>query len=384
MKKNAFIIFLIILSFSFACVSCDNVAVEWEKEENGEVELVISSLEEKGLKINTPSTVKTFEYKATPYFEESEEYIALNGGIVGSTNGKWRSVIFQDANGEDATVGHLRASMGYYHAGRWEIEIRAKNANGNILFYGTTGKIYINKARKNAFIIALRGVKNAGGTTASLSATFTGLETTDGDGMIPYLRLTYLDGTILEWKGTTDGWEKNKVGNGRIKYNLEKQNLPSGEVDVYIALLLKNDSVNTAEAFKTILIEGEKTEITGTIESGAYISPSFDIKQDVSEIEGKIVSISGVKEKKDNQSGKRYFEAEPDKDVSFKYEVENSSDYTVSWYIDSVFQSQGKIFNFSSGILGYSGGNYTLTAVIERGEKTKSEEIKLVLIPEEL
>lgn len=398
-KANAIIyitISIVLLSICLLIISCipnttETTEEEREKEDDinsSTVELKVAvGEEEKGLEVYTPSEVVSFEYKATPYFEESESYITLFGGIVGSTNGKWHSVRFQDKDGNDATVGLLRASMGYFHAGRWEIELRAKNAKGSVVYYGTTGTVYINPARVNAFSVALHGIQSIG-KNATLTLTFTGLETEENSGMIPYLRLKYLNGEIVEKNGISDGWTLKKIGNGRIEYALKLSHLSAGEVDAYVALKLKNGSVNTAEAFKTILIDGELTKVTGTLESAPYVTPSFDIKEDRSELDGTITTKDATLI--ENANGKNAYKIQwsKDKTVSFTFQPTGetaSRNVTVKWYMDAVYKGEGTSFSLALKDLSTTGGNYTISALISSdGEKTVSKEVILIVLPTEV
>lgn len=402
MKKNkataiiSIVIFLILLFYiCILLISCTpDTTGEKEGESSTEedinssiVELTVAVGEEKGLEVYTPSEIASFEYKATPFFKESESYIALFGGIVGSTNGEWHSVRFQDKDGNDSTVGHLRTSMGYFHSGRWEIELRAKNAKGNVVYYGTTGAVYINSARVNAFSVPLHGVQSIG-ENATLTLTFTGLETDENSGMIPYLRLKYLNGETVEKNGYADGWSSKKVGDGRIEYSLNLTPISAGEVDVYIALRLSDGSVNTAEAFKTVLIDGELTKVTGTLESAPYVTPSFDIKEDKSEIDGTITATGATMV--ENANGKNSYRTQwgKDKVVTFTFTPTGETvnkDVTVKWYVDALYKAEGATFNIALKDLSASGGNYILSAIISRdGEKTISKEVIFTVLPTEV
>lgn len=326
---------------------------------------------EKLLSVDAPQNIKAFEYRATPEFEQDEDQAAYSQDIVGDTKGEWKSVRFQDSTGADATVGRLRAVMGYYQQGRWTIELRALNANGNIVYYGTTDTVYLNSNRVNAFTVSLHGVRTAANT--QLKITFTGLETEEGKGMKPSLTLAYLDSTV---KTITTGWTTKKIKDGVIEYSAVISNLDSGEVTGTLKLSTEGGEIQTAETFKTVLINGETTVVTGTLESGAFARPAFNITEDKSEVQGTIEAREGASKALTPQT----FTMDVNTTAKFAFVMDaaydNGKAYSVKWYMAGSEKSSDSVFAFTPTVP----GNYSLTAAVTRGEKAYSTEAVIVVL----
>ena len=358
---------------------CSNEAVNGEKDCLVEIETVVYS-SEKLLNVTTPQNIKKFEYRATPLFEEDDDLETPTGKITGDTEGEWKSVRFQDETGEDAFIGKLRAVMGYYRQGRWEIELRALNADGDIVYTSTTGTVYFNANKRNAFSVELRGEHTTSVAAAKLNIVITGLETEENKALVPLFVYEYTDGVRKE---ISEGWTTRKVQDGVMEYTLYREDLEPGEVYCTLSLSTDGGSLQTAESFKTILINGSLTEITGTMESGAFIHTGFVITEDKSEVKGRIVAGEGVTESLDPQ---RHFIAVQSKDDAvFTFEQDASdtggSDYTVTWYVDGVRIGEGVNLLFSRT---QTAGNYLISAEVRRNEKVFTTDVVLVLMPEEV
>ena len=362
-----FIFISLSLLFFISCSDKSNVTDKVEV--TIEVEVPYS---EKLLSVSAPSKITAFEYKATPGFVQDEDLDSYSQNIVGDTKGEWKSVKFQDKDGNNATVGRIRAVMGYYQQGRWTLEIRALNANGNVVYYGTTDTIYLNSNSTNAFSVSLHGVRNEK-TETKLKITFTGLETEENTGMKPSITLCYLDNTT---KTITEGWIEKKIKDGVIEYSALIENLDAGEVTATIALSTGGGAVQTAETFKTVLIDGETTVVTGTLESGAFVRPGFDIEEDKSEVKGSIE----VREGAEAALAPHSFTMKANTSATFTFAMDKNADngksYTVKWYIAGVEKASGLSYTFSPA----TPGNYYLTAVVTRGEKIYSTEAVIVVL----
>lgn len=354
----------------FVFVSCAG-----EKGINDKAEVTIEMevpYGEKLLSVSAPSKITAFEYKATPGFVQDEDLDSFSQSIVGDTKGEWKSVRFQDKDGNDATVGKIRAVMGYYQQGRWTLEIRALNANGNVVYYGTTGTIYLNSNRVNAFSVEMHGVRSEE-TETKLKITFTGLETEEGTGMRPAVTLRYLDNTT---KTITEGWTEKKIKDGVIEYSTVIGNLDAGEITATVSLSTPGGVVQTAETFKTVLIDGETTVVTGTLESGAFDRPGFEIEEDKSEVKGSIEAGEGASKALAPQS----FTMTVNTTAVFTFVMDENADngkaYSVKWYVAGIEQSTGNTYAFSPD----TPGNYYLTASVTRGEKAYSTEAVVVVM----
>lgn len=342
---------------------------------NGHASLLLNitvPLEEKLLTVTVPGEVKSFVYRAIPLFEQDED---ITGNIVGAKE-EWTPVMFYTEEGEESTVGHLRASMGWYASGAWEIEIKALNANGNTVYYGTTGKIYLNAGEKNGYEIELHGVQFEG-EYAELDISFTSLRTSleVENGPQPKVEITYTNGEKRQfsslWTSTNTSEEE-----GTVRHTIHIDSLPVGEAEVYITLSLPDGSAITSERLAILLINGETTFIEGTLETGEYINPSFSITQDKSEIKGKITAISGVTEEASLSKTNRVFKSQLGQSATFSYLVETGEKEcdTYRWLVDSVEKGQTKEFVFSASDV----GQYTVTVIANRDEKTTSEEILVI------
>lgn len=361
-----------ILIFATICLLC---LISCSDDINGHASLLLNitvPVEEKLLTVTIPREIKTFVYRATPLFEQDAD---MTGNIIGAKS-EWTPVFFYTEEGEESTVGHLKASMGWYSSGAWEIEIKALNANGNTVYYGTTGRIYLNAGEINGYEIELRGVQFEG-EYAELDISFTSLRTSVEveNGPQPKVELIYSNGETRQFSHWTS---TNTSEEGTIRHTIHIDSLPAGEADVYIMLSLSDGSVITGERLAILLIGGEKSFIEGTLESGEYINPNFSITEDKSEIKGKITALRGVTEEISLSSFNRVFRAQLGQSATFSYlvdEGERECD-TYCWLVDSIEKCQAKEFTFTPSDV----GQYTVTAIAHRGEKTTSEEILVVFM----
>lgn len=333
---------------------------------------VFSPVEEKLLEIWAPGKVKSFVYKATPTFVQDGD---LSNGIVGEQT-EWKTVKFYrvDDNVID-TVGHLKASMGYYQPGRWEIEIMALNANGNPVYYGTTGTVYLNAGETNGFIVPLHGVTSIG-ESASLEVSFTGPRTAElaKDSPQPSMKIVWLDGTERE---ITTGWSSTNSSRGTVFHSIHLDNLPAGETKIIFTLTQPDGAVVTQETAAVLLVNGETTTVEGSIETGGYMDPSFEIEEDKSEIKVSVEIVEGAVKRPADPDGKspQVFDVPVFGVAKFNFFPEGANADTWKWYVDGKEAGTGSILVFNKKVP----GTYQVTACVWRDEKTASEEFLVIV-----
>ena len=336
---------------------------------------IFSPMEEKLLEVWAPSKVKSFVYRATPGFVQDGD---LSSTIVGEQR-NWTPVTFRRVETDvPDTVGHLKAVMGYYQPGKWEIEIMALNANGNPVYYGSTGTVYLNAGESNGFIVPLHGVTSIG-EAASIDVTFTGPRTGDqvADSPHPSMKIKWLDGT----ERTIDsGWSSTNASRGTVLHTIHVDNLPAGETDITFILTQTDGAVVTSETVAVLLVNGETSTVEGSIETGEYMDPSFDITEDRTEIEVKVRAESGATLREGSPDGKgpQVFELEAFTEACFSYTPSGDPGDIWKWYVngDLHFWTSDR-FRFNEVIPGM----YQLTACVYREEKTASEDFIVIVKP---
>lgn len=362
--------FVLITIFAVALISCEQP----KAQDNGYavMEMTVDvPVEEKLLTVWAPGQVRSFVYKATPKFVQDGD---VYNDIVGQRL-DWAPVTFYTSTGEEETVGHLRASMGYYQPGGWEIEIMALNAGGNPVYYGTTGHVYLNAGERNGFVLELHGVQSIG-SAASLDVTFSGPRVSEalGGSPKPVMDIKWLDGTT---RRVGSGWTSTIQTDGTILHHIHIDNLPAGETDVVFSTVMPDGTIVTKETAAVLLINGETTTVEGTLETGSYIDPGFDIEEDKSEITASIRIVSGGSERVHNpyDGGERFFDVAIGSAAVFSYDLTGAEGDSWRWLVDGVQKGTGKTFTFTEN----DPGQYQITAMTWRDEKTCSEEILVVV-----
>lgn len=369
--------FVLLLTISLISLlfftSCDGGLGKDQKSATGTITLSVNvPVEEKLLQAHTPAKVEKIVYKATPLFVQDED-VLMN--IIGSQP-NWTQIIFRTFDGKPDTVGHLRASAGYYQAGKWKIELMALNAGGNPVYYGTTGDVYINAGEQNAFFIEFHGVQSIG-QSAALDVNFTSLRNEEnlGENPKPSAVIKWLDGS--EMKFEANEWTSTIETEGTVRHVIKKTGLPAGEVEIIFTLTMNDGSVITQERVSTILINNETTVIDGTLETGEYKDPTFDITEDQTEIEMEIRSVSVCVELEQPDKDKaRIFRADFGSTAVFEAVITGKSADSITWYVDGKEVGKGKQCGFKAEAV----GQYTLSSIVQRDEKTASEEVLVVFM----
>ena len=374
-KSNTTVAIAILIAMAILATSCSQ---EPSAVPDGKAEVymeILSPVEEKLLEVWAPGKVKSFVYKATPGFVQDGDLTSI---IVGEQK-NWTPVTFQrvEDNVPD-TVGHLKAVMGYYQPGRWEIEIMALNANGNPVYYGSTGTVYLNAGESNGFIVPLHGVTSIG-ESASIDVTFTGPRTSDQvtDSPRPSMKIKWLDGTE---RTISTGWTSTNASRGTVLHTIHVDNLPAGETDITFILTQADGAVVTSETAAVLLVNGETSTVEGSIETGEYMDPSFDITEDESEIEVVVRAESGatLQEASPDGKGPQVFEMELFTKSCFSYTPSGAPADKWRWYINGDLQLwKEDMFIFNETIPGM----YQVTACVWRGEKTASEDFIVIVKP---
>lgn len=370
MKNIRCLYYLLLIAMIFGLSSCEQPKVQ----DNGYavMEMTVDvPVEEKLLTVWAPGQVRSFVYKATPKFTQDAD---IYNDIVGQQL-DWTPVKFYTSTGEEETVGHLRASMGYYQPGGWEIEIMALNSGGNPVYYGTTGHVYLNAGERNGFILELHGVQSIG-STASLDVTFSGprvSESLNGSPK-PVMDIKWLDGTT---RHVDSGWSSTIQTDGTILHHIHIDNMPAGETDVVFSTVMSDGTVVTKETTAVLLINGETTTVEGTLETGSYIDPGFDIEEDKSEITASIRIVSGGSERPYNpyDGGERIFDVSVGSTAVFSYDLTGAEGDSWRWLVNGLQTGTNKTFIFTEN----DPGQYQITAMTWRDEKTCSEEILVVV-----
>ena len=371
MKKPVHIVSAIVLiAVLLLSVSCEQPKVQGDGYALMEMTVDVP-VEEKLLTVWAPGQVKSFVYKATPKFIQDGD---VYNDIVGQQL-EWTPVKFYTYSGEEEVVGHLRTSMGYYQPGGWEIEIMALNGGGNPVYYGTTGHVYLNAGERNGFVLELHGVQSIG-SSASLDVTFSGprVSETIAGSPKPVMDIKWLDGAT---RHVDSGWTSTIQSDGTILHHIHIDNMPAGETDVVFSTVMPDGSVITKEMVAVLLINGETTTVEGTLETGGYIDPGFDIEEDKSEIAASIRIVSGGSERAKDpyDGGERIFDVGVGSTAVFSYDLTGAEGDSWRWLVDGVQAGTAKTLSFSKSVP----GQYQVTAMTWRDEKTTSEEILVVV-----
>lgn len=328
--------------------------------------------EEKLITVWVPGKVASFVYKATPKFVQDEDVF---NDITGAQP-EWTPVKFYTVTGEEETVGHIRASMGYYQPGEWEIEIMALNRSGNPVYYGTTGSVFLNAGELNGFMLELHGVQSIG-STAALDVTFTGPRVSENvsGSPKPKMVITWLEGNKRE---ISSGWTSTVKTDGTIEHSIHLEGMPAGETEVLLATVMPDGSPVSEERIAVLLVNGETTIIEGTLETGEYTDPSFDIEEDKTEIKASVRIVSGGTERAPDpyDGGERFFDVAKNATAVFSYDLDGAEGQSWKWYVNGIQEGTEKTFRFMKT----EPGQYQVTAVTWRNEKTVSEEILVIVM----
>ena len=140
--RKLIIIMLAVAAFITTFVSCKADVAE-EALPQGVVGVSVEIDTDKAISMWVEDAVVTYEYRAVPQFDLTEEN--YNDGIFGEQQ-TWRVV----------QVSNYKASLGYYRQGRWIFYLRAKNRNGEVVMTGESDPVYLQKGHDNVVRMTLK------------------------------------------------------------------------------------------------------------------------------------------------------------------------------------------------------------------------------------
>lgn len=289
MKKmlSSFIFISFILVISLLAVSCSDGMKGVEERGTGTVSLV--AVEEKGfLESDVDKDIASYEFMATPQFA-----LAEGEGIYGQVS-TWRAL----------TVANNAADIGIYTSGMWLFELRAKNAQGNIISVGSTNQI-VRQGRDNTIPITMMMDRADGthGESDQKGSVHIGIDLNQFDEdkenikIVTKVQKINADGTyaaestpFIDFMPYTAGehytaWRGNAeeiVPAGVMYYEGVLANQEAGAYIYRIYVQAKN----TQDAFITIagqtldvrVIGGEETVVKGELLANQYMEGSLQIK----------------------------------------------------------------------------------------------------------
>ena len=191
------------------------------------------------------------------------------------------------------------------------------------------------------------------------------------------MKIKWLDGTE---RTINTGWTSTNASRGTVLHTIHVDNLPAGETDITFILTQADGAVVTSETAAVLLVNGETSTVEGSIETGEYMDPSFDITEDESEIEVVVRAESGatLQEASPDGKGPQVFEMELFTKSCFSYTPSGAPADKWRWYINGDLQLwKEDMFIFNETIPGM----YQVTACVSRGEKTASENFVVIVKP---
>ena len=239
------IICLITLVF-FCILACDNGSISDSSaaKSSGLVDVSLtvdkSSGSQKSISVGSdydPANLKFF-YRATPQWSQDRP-------IHGSTNNQFILIPSCSAGSP--------ASLGSFTAGEWIFEVQVRYGT-TLVYQGTSAvtSIYANHAAVNVLVNKI--IQAASGT---VSVTVTAPTVDDEEITVAW------HGTASSSSGPVTG---TPLGNGTTEFTYTASNLSSG----YYTFTLSHSSTGSGAAIAIDLRAGERAEITGHLENGAW------------------------------------------------------------------------------------------------------------------
>ena len=242
-KVSSIIAIICLVTLVFFCIlACDNGSASGSSSNtDGLVKVSLSvgesSGSQKSISVNSsidPANLKYY-YKAIPQWSQPRP-------IHGSTNNNFVLI-------PNYSVG---ANLGYFTAGQWEIIVQIRNG-GSVIYQGTSGVISVYEDNFAVNVVVNKIIELAAGSV-SVSVT---APTVDGEAM------------TVAWSGTATGSGSATAtpqGDGTSLFTFTKSDLSSG----YYTFTLNHSATGGGAAVAVDLRYGERAEITGHIENGAW------------------------------------------------------------------------------------------------------------------
>ena len=242
-KVSSIIAIICLVTLVFFCIlACDNGSASGSSSNtDGLVKVSLSvgesSGSQKSISVNSsidPANLKYY-YKAIPQWSQSRP-------IHGSTNNQFVMIPNYSAG----------ANLGYFTAGQWEIIVQIRNG-GTVIYQGSSGVISVYEDNFAVNVVVNKIIELAAGSV-SVSVT---APTVDGEAM------------TVGWSGTATGSGSATAtpqGDGTTLFTFTKSDYSSG----YYTFTLNHSATGGGAAVAVDLRYGERAEITGHIENGAW------------------------------------------------------------------------------------------------------------------